>query len=397
MVIPAGLEPATYPLGGDCSIQLSHGTPGLDSLRPARLSTGPLARYTRSTRSPEPPLTRRNARHQHLTLRDVSEASGVSEMTVSRVLRNRGDVSDKTRARVVEAAKRLGYVPNKIAGALASSRVNLVAVVVPSLSNLVFPEMLAGVEEVLGDTDLQPVVGTTNYDPAREERTLFQMLSWRPSGVIVAGLEHSDASRAMLANCGVPVVEVMDVDGMPVDAAVGISHRRAGEAMGSEILARGYARVGVLGTKMGGDHRARKRIEGLERALAGAGIAIADQMAYEGWSGFAKGREMTAAMLERTPDLDFLYYTNDLTGAGGLLYALERRLDVGGALGMAGFNAFALLEGLPRRLATVDSRRREAGQVAARIITGAHTFESEDRRVELVPTLLPGDTMRARG
>ncbi|MCK0168609.1 LacI family DNA-binding transcriptional regulator [Jannaschia sp. S6380] len=341
-------------------------------------------------------MTRRNTRHQHLTLRDVSEASGVSEMTVSRVLRNRGDVSDKTRARVLEAARRLGYVPNKIAGALASNRVNLVAVIVPSLSNLVFPEMLAGVDEVLADTALQPVVGTTSYDPDKEERVLFEMLSWRPSGVVIAGLEHTDASRAMLANSGVPVVEVMDVDGDPVDAAVGISHWRAGYQVGTEIAARGYRRVGLLGTKMDGDHRARKRIEGLERALHEAGIAVADQMAYSGWSGFAKGREMTADMLSRTPDLDFLFYTNDLTGAGGLLYVLEKGLDVGGALGLAGFNAFTLLDGLPRKLATVDSRRREAGQVAARIITGTHVFDGEDRRVELAPTFLPGETMRPK-
>ncbi|CTQ31405.1 LacI family DNA-binding transcriptional regulator [Jannaschia rubra] len=341
-------------------------------------------------------MTRSNTRHHHLTLRDVSEASGVSEMTVSRVLRNRGDVSEKTRVRVMEAARRLGYVPNKIAGALASNRVNLVAVIVPSLSNLVFPEMLAGVDEVLADTGLQPVIGATNYDPEKEEKVLFEMLSWRPSGVIIAGLEHSDASRAMLANCGVPVVEVMDVDGDPVDAAVGISHWRAGYQVGTEIAARGYGRVGVLGTKMDGDHRARKRIEGLERALQENGIALADQMAYSGWSGFAKGREMTQAMLDRTPDLDFLFYTNDLTGAGGLLYALERGLDVGGDLGLAGFNAFALLDGLPRKLATVDSRRREAGQVAARIVAGLHDFADGERRVELVPTFLPGDTMRPK-
>ncbi|MEO0387613.1 MAG: LacI family DNA-binding transcriptional regulator [Pseudomonadota bacterium] len=225
-------------------------------------------------------MTRRNSRHQHLTLRDVSEASGVSEMTVSRVLRNRGDVSDKTRAKVVEAAKRLGYVPNKIAGALASNRVNLVAVVVPSLSNLVFPEMLAGVDEGLVGSELQPVVGTTGYDPAREEQVLFEMLSWRPSGVVLAGLEHTEASCAMLANAGIPVVEVMDVDGTPVDAAVGISHWRAGYQVGTEVAARDYARVGVLGTKVDGDHRARKRIEGLERALAEAGIEIVDRLDY---------------------------------------------------------------------------------------------------------------------
>lgn len=339
-------------------------------------------------------MTRRNTRHQHLTLRDVSEASGVSEMTVSRVLRNRGDVSEKTRAKVVEAAKRLGYVPNKIAGALASNRVNLVAVIVPSLSNLVFPEMMAGVDEVLGDTPLQPVIGTTNYDPAKEEKTLFEMLSWRPSGVIIAGLEHTEASRAMLANCGVPVVEVMDVDGDPIDAAVGISHWRAGYQVGTEIAARGYGRVGILGTKFDGDHRARKRIEGLERALSENSVTIADRMAYSGWSGFAKGREMTKAMLDRTPDLDFLFYTNDLTGAGGLLYAIETGLDVGGDLGLAGFNAFDLLDGLPRKLATVDSRRREAGQIAARIVAGEYDFEDDDRRVELTPTFLPGNTMR---
>ena len=147
-------------------------------------------------------MTRHPDIRRPLTLRDVSEASGVSEMTVSRVLRNRGDVSEATRAKVLETAKRLGYVPNQIAGALASSRVNLVAVIIPSLSNMVFPEVMTGISEVLDDTPFQPVVGVTNYQPDREEKVLYEMLSWRPSGIIVAGLEHSDASRAMLAASG---------------------------------------------------------------------------------------------------------------------------------------------------------------------------------------------------
>jgi LacI family gluconate utilization system Gnt-I transcriptional repressor len=334
-------------------------------------------------------------RRRNLTLRDVSDAAGVSEMTVSRALRGRADVSERTRARVAEAARRLGYVPNRIAGGLASSRVNLVGVVVPSLSNLVFPDMLAGVEAGLEGTGLQPVVGTTGYDPDREERVLYQMLSWRPSGVIVAGLEHTDAARAMLSAAGIPVVEAMDVDGDPVDAAVGISHWRAGHGVGREIVARGHARVGVLGSGEPGDHRARKRVEGLERALAEAGLGVADRLDYRGGSGLATGRAMTAELLARTPDLDFLFYTNDLTGAGGMLHALEAGLDLGGALGMAGFNAFPLLDGLPMRLATVDSRRREAGRIAARIVAGTHDWPpGGDRRVELAHTFLPRDTIR---
>lgn len=331
-----------------------------------------------------------------LTLRDVSEASGVSEMTVSRVLRNRGDVSDATREKVLKAAKTLGYVPNKIAGALASSRVNLVAVVIPSLSNMVFPEVMTGISEVLDDTPLQPVVGVTNYLPEKEEQVLFEMLSWRPSGVIIAGLEHSEASRAMLRSAGVPVVEIMDVDGEPIDAMVGISHRRAGREMARAIVISGYDNIGFLGTKMPLDHRARKRFEGFTEALAKEGIEVMDQEFYSGGSALSKGREMTAAMLERSPDLDFLYFSNDMIGAGGLLYCLDQGIDVPGDLGLAGFNGVELLDGLPRKLATMDACRIEIGREAARIIAGRTdgSIAEPGQLIELTPKLEPGQTLR---
>ena len=330
-----------------------------------------------------------------LTLRDVSEASGVSEMTVSRVLRNKGDVSAATRQRVQEAAKRLGYVPNKIAGSLASSRVNLVAVVIPSLKNMVFPEVLAGVSASLEDTELQPVVGVTDYIPEKEEKVLFEMLSWRPSGIIIAGLEHSEASRAMLAQAGIPVIEIMDVDGEPIDACVGISHRRAGRLMAEQIIDAGYKRIGFMGTKMPRDHRARKRFEGFTRTLAKAGIEIADQDFYSGGTALAKGREMTQSMLERTPDIDFLYYSNDMIGAGGLLYLLEQGVKIPDEIGLAGFNGVELLDGLPRQLATMDACRRQIGETAAQLIVqhyadGAGSYE---RKVELEPLLSVGDTL----
>lgn len=335
-----------------------------------------------------------------LTLRDVSEASGVSEMTVSRVLRNRGDVSEATRKKVLEAAKSLGYVPNKIAGALASQRVNLVAVIIPSLSNMVFPEVMTAISDVLDDTPLQPVVGVTNYRADREEKVLYEMLSWRPSGVIIAGLEHSEASKAMLRGAGIPVVEIMDTDGTPIDSAVGISHRRAGRMMAEAIIKAGYRKIGFLGTKMPLDHRARKRFEGFTEALAKAGMEISDQEFYEGGSALAKGREMTETLLKRSPDLDFLYYSNDMIGAGGLLYCLEAGISVPGDLGLAGFNGVELLQGLPRKLATMDACRSEIGRKAAEIIAAAS--ESTDsqmaggQKIELSPTIQHGDTLRRK-
>jgi len=333
-------------------------------------------------------------KNRSLTLRDVSEASGVSEMTVSRVLRNRGDVSAATRDKVLTAAKELGYVPNKIAGALASQRVNLVAVIIPSLSNMVFPEVLSGISQILEDTELQPVVGVTDYLPEKEEKVLYEMLSWRPSGVIIAGLEHTEASRAMLQASGIPVVEIMDTDGDPVDAMVGISHRRAGREMAAAILKAGYKNIAFLGTKMPLDHRARKRFEGFTEVLAKSGVEVVDREFYSGGSALAKGREMTEAVLDRSPDVDFIYYSNDMIGAGGLLYLLEKGIDVPGQIGLAGFNGVELLQGLPRQLATMDACRREIGIKAAEIIAARVNDVEKDSQVTLAPTISFGDTLR---
>ncbi|WP_295533466.1 LacI family DNA-binding transcriptional regulator [uncultured Thioclava sp.] len=340
-------------------------------------------------------MSRPNDLRRPLTLRDVSEASGVSEMTVSRVLRNRGDVSNATREKVLKAAKTLGYVPNKIAGALASQRVNLVAVIIPSLSNLVFPKVLSNISDELEDTGLQPVVGVTNYSPEKEEQVLYEMLSWRPSGVIIAGLEHTDAARAMLQNTDIPVVEIMDVDGEGIDSVVGISHRRAGLHMAEAIIAAGYRQIGFIGTKMPEDHRARKRFEGFKEGLAKAGLTLADTEFYAGGSALAKGREMTETLLRRSPNLDFIYYSNDMVGAGGLLYCSDLGMDVPAQIGLAGFNGLDLLDGFSQRLATMDACRGEIGRKAAQIVAKrSQNDQVASEVIELEPVLQPGDTIR---
>ena len=201
----------------------------------------------------------------------------------------------------------------------------------------------------------------------------------------------------MLAASGVPVVEIMDTDGEPVDAVVGISHGRRGARWPRRSSRRGYRRIGFLGTKMPLDHRARKRLEGFRAGLAAHGIEIEDSEFYEGGSALKKGRDMTAAILGRSPDLDFLYYSNDMIGAGGP--ALVPGAGVSTCRtgsGLAGFNGVELLDGLPRRLATMDVGRLETGRIAARIVADAASGRepADGRRVELVPVLQPGDTMR---
>ena len=105
---------------------------------------------------------------------------------------------------------------------------------------------------------------------------------------------------------------------------------------------------------------------------------------------------MTETVLARNPELDFLYYSNDMIGAGGLLYLLEKGYDIPGDIGLAGFNGVELLQGLPRQLATMDACRREIGAKAAEIIAARVKGEDADMITELTPKISFGDTLKRR-
>lgn len=329
------------------------------------------------------------------TLRDVAEIAGVSEMTASRVLRGLGEASDSTRERVREAAKTVGYVPNRIAGSLSSRSVNLVGVVVPSISSFVFAEVLTGISEVLKSTPLQPVFGVSDYDLETEETVIREMLSWQPKGLVVAGLEHTDAARKMMQNAGIPIVEIMDTDGSPVDMNVGVSHQRAGYQMGQHILERGYKNIGFIGTKLPLDFRAAKRFEGFQKAIAEGGTSLADQELYGGGSTLLLGRQLTEKMLERSPDVDVIYYSSDTMSCGGLMHCVMNGISVPDQLALAGFNGLDLRAGMPMLTATTNAYRFEIGKRAAALIL---EHEQPDYRhvrqvIEFKPDVEFGDTL----
>lgn len=330
-----------------------------------------------------------------LLLKDIAKLAGVSEMTASRALRGAPDVSKATKAKVENIAAEHGYVPNRIAGSLSSQSVNLVAVVVPSLNSYVFPEVLSGVSATLAASPLKPVVGVTGYDLTEEEEVIRELLSWRPSGLIVAGLEHTEATRRMLAQAACPVVEVMDTDGDPVRHCVGISHHQAGYEIGRAVLERGYRRIGFIGTKLPRDFRARKRMLGLSDALAEAGLSFVDQVTYAGDSSIETGRKLTAEILVDHPDIDCLCYSSDVMSVGGLMHCLASGLSVPSDVALAGFNNLEILRGLPLDLATTDARRREIGERAAQIILEDReaTAPLDPIRETLQPTISIGQTL----
>lgn len=305
-------------------------------------------------------------RKSKLTVREVALRANVSESTVSRIMRNKGPIAAETREKVMATVREMGYVPNRIAGSLASLDSHLIGVVIPSLSNIVFPEVLQGVHAGLRGSDYQPVISVTDYDLDREEAIIRGILSWKPAAMLVTGFDHTDATRRMLEQSGIRIVEMMEIDQTPVDVAVGMSHFRAGQATGRHLLAKGYRRFGYVGHDWTADRRALLRHDGLASALAEAGLTIEARAIADGPSSVGAGRAQTDRLIREAPNVDVAVYSNDDMAVGGVFHCLASGLSVPHDLAIFGFNGLDIGRDLPQPLSTIRSNRYLIGETSIR-------------------------------
>jgi len=213
-------------------------------------------------------------RPKKATLSDVAKAAKVSASTVSRVLRNPEVVSAEFQSRVRHAVDKLGYVPDPAARSLASARSENIGVVIPSVTNNVFVDVLSGIYTVTQESNFSIEIGNTRYSPMQEEKILRMLLSQRPAGLIVTGLDQSPPCRALLENANCPIVQIMEFGKSPVDMLIGFSHRDAARAATCHLIEQGYRRIACLGAGM--DPRAQRRLEGFTEAVDGKACLMND-------------------------------------------------------------------------------------------------------------------------
>lgn len=329
---------------------------------------------------------------ENATLADVARLAGVSEITVSRVVRNLGPISESTRRKVGEAIAKLDYVPNRAAGMLASAGSNLIAVLLPSLSNIVFPEVMRGITEGLRDTGHQPLIGVTDYDPKQEEALLTSFMAWRPVAVITTGFEHTDTTRRILSTGKVRVAELMDIDSQPIDLAVGLSHRSAGRVTARHLADLGYRRFGYVGHDWSADRRARLRYEGLVEGLAERGLSIVAEELSPGPSSTEAGKMAVAALLSRGATPDVIVFSNDDMAVGGYFHCLAAGIEVKRDLALFGFNGLEIGQSMPARLSTLRSNRFLIGKRAVEVLLSSDSRSEKGQIIDTGFEIVPGQT-----
>lgn len=303
-----------------------------------------------------------------VTLKDVATLAGVSEISVSRVMRNAPNISDALRAKVVNAASALNYTPNKLAGALKNQSSNLVAVVLPSMSNEVFLSVLDGIEAGLDEHGLNAVLGLSEYDNDRERRVVRELLSWSPMGIILTGLHHDESIAGRIAQFDIPVVQIMDVEGSPIGGAVGMSHTKAAVAAADYLFGKGYRKFGYIGAWSERPERSRTRRLAFEDRLKVLGTRCVASKILEERSSALAGASATADLLAASPEVDCIFFANDDLALGGLFHAMSAGIKVPDELGLMGFNGIDIGKATPLPLSSIETPRYEMGVMAAQML-----------------------------
>lgn len=302
-----------------------------------------------------------------ITLADVARAAGVSPITVSRALRGERAVDPELVQRVRAAAVKLGYVPNPAARALASGQSTHVAVLIPMLSNALFVDLLEATQRTLRAAGYQTLIGVTHYDFSEEESLLREQLLHRPAGLLVTGLERNEATRALIAQSGVPCVHLMDASHTPGLYSVGFSQADAGAEITRYLISRGRKRIACACAQL--DPRALQRLQGWRRTLSDAGCYDPTlEWLNPAPSSIALGGRMFEQIIGQQPAIDAVFFCNDDLAQGALMAALRMGVTVPQRIAVAGFNDLTGSDQMVPPLTTVRTPRAQIGHAASAML-----------------------------
>ena len=284
------------------------------------------------------------------TLKDVAELAGVSTSAVSRAFTEGASVSSRTRSKVEEAARKLGYAPSLIARSLATRRTKLIGLVANNFRNPVFLDVFDLYTRALQTRGYRPLlVNLTDVADATESANLLRQ--YHVDGVIVATSTLPPEFPVTFRDAGLRVVHAFGraVRRPPVHV-VGIDNVAAGRLASQTLVARGYRKVGF----MGGPQAATStldRVGGFLKALADAGV-VRPLLGYARAYSYDAGREAIGALLHDRK-LEAVFCGDDLICMGAMDGARTAGLSVPQDLGFLGFNDMAMARWAPYNLTTI--------------------------------------------
>jgi LacI family gluconate utilization system Gnt-I transcriptional repressor len=311
-----------------------------------------------------------------VTLHDVAKLAGVAPITASRALNTPQQVSAEVLQKVSDAVLRTGYVPNLLAGGLASTRSRLVAALVPTISGPVFLATVQALTETLAERGYQLMLGQSGYAGTREDALLEAIIGRRPDGIVLTGILHSAEGRRRLMASGIPVVETWDLTPTPIDMLVGFSHVDVGRAVAQFLFEKGRKRLAAVS---GDDERAQRRLQAYREAARGLGLAEVLEVVVPAPTTLRSGRDALAHLV--ADGADAVFCSSDQLALGVMTEAQALGIEIPRQLSVVGFGDLEIAADLHPALTTVRINGTDIGRQAARFIVERAEGRAVDQRI----------------
>lgn len=308
-------------------------------------------------------------RSNHITMRDVAKAAGVSRMTVSRALKKDSPISKETRDHILKIVKEMNYVPDLMAGSLTTKKSGFVGILVPSLNNLHFAQTVQALTEQVEEIGLQVLLGHTDYSVAREEVILETMLRRRPEAIVLSYDGHTERTVQLLKDVAGPVIEIWEKPENPIEHTVGFSNEDAAFEMTTALIEKGFRNIVFLGEMQDDWTRGAARRKGFERAIESAGVGPARGFRFGGPPlSIENGAEAVPLLLRECPDVDCIFCVSDMAAFGVQSRLLEMQISVPDQISVVGFGNFEVSRFSSPKISTVLVDPVKIGRGAGRLI-----------------------------
>ena len=315
-------------------------------------------RTARADRSGDPLTT---------TMKDIARDLGLSLMTISKALRNHGDVSEETRKRVLQRARELNYQPNLIAQSLVTKRTYMVGLIIPDLMHSFFAEIAKGIARKLEPLSYQIVIADTEEDAERELKQMRLLLTRKVDGLIIASAQRSSSKyQTAFGDVAIPYV-LIDRKPAGVDAHyVGVKDEMIGMMATEHLISQGCRHIAhIRGPEI---PTGAGRLRGYRRALARHGFDTVREYVTSGEFSDDAGYLAMQQLLRLPQPPDGVFCYNDPVAAGAIKAALEMGVDVPDGVAIIGAGNVHYSDLLRVPLSTIDQSSLMMGEKAADLL-----------------------------
>ncbi|MEM7547457.1 MAG: LacI family DNA-binding transcriptional regulator [Pseudomonadota bacterium] len=308
------------------------------------------------------------ARPEQPTLFDVARKAGVSTATISRALNEPGKIAWATLERIETAIEELGYVPNFGGRLLASSRVDIVGAIIPTMANAMFASGLQAFQEVMAEAGVTMLVATTGYDAENEMHHIRRLISHGAGGLLLIGNERPAATRDFLMMRAVPYVVTWCFEDDPNQQFVGFNNHEAAKQATEHVLAEGHRRIAMISGRSARNDRARNRIAGVRAAIRSHGHGAELIQIYEADYLLAAGGTGLMEIMSAPEPPTAIICGNDVLAAGAICEARARGVKVPDDVSIIGFDDIGLAAVTVPAMSTVRVPQIDMGRQAAQAL-----------------------------